>query len=204
MSRCVRFSASALLAALWFASTRLAHAQDGELPPPGFGTLRQDEVGVRLQTASLQIRVLPLDERVIRLLAPDAWRSLHEVASSRSSEIAAAARAAGHDSAVLFLVQFFAIQPETQFSPELIEIVSQSVAMRPLGIVPLTPRWSEYRLEQRQQAAAIYLFEPAVAVLRPFTVRYGDLVSDAWARVLPVLDAERSRAFARARRGSSP
>lgn len=181
-----------------------AQSQSPDLPPPGFGTLRQDEVGIRLQTENLQVRVLPLDERVIRLLSPDAYRSLSQMVASRAAQIAASARGAGHDSASLFLVQFFALQPESQFSPELIEITSQAVAMRPLAIIPVTQRWSEYRLEQRQQAAAIYLFEPTVAVLRPFTVRYGDRASEAWSRVLQLLDAERARAFARARQAGPP
>lgn len=187
----------ALLAALTGAPATLA-AQGGDLPPAGFGTLRQDQVAVRITTDNLAVRALPLDERVIRLLAPDAYRSLHELALSRADDIAAAARAAGHDSVFTFVVTYFALQPEVRFNPDQLYVSSQNTFFRPIGIVPLTPRWSEYQVDQRQQAIAIYLFEPGIAVLRPFTVFYGDRSSDAWSGTLRVLDSERARVLSRA------
>lgn len=201
-------SAGAVLLA-WFGTPhRPAAAQEaGEapgLPPVGFGTLRQDQVGVRITTANLAVRVLPLDERVIRLLSPDAYRSLQELQRSRAAEIGAAARAGGHDSAAAFVVTFFALQPEVRFSPDALYIVNQNAFFRPIGIVPLTPRWSEYIVDQRQQAAAIYLFEPTIAVLRPMIVHYGGRTSGAWENSLRLLDAERARAVARARQGQPP
>lgn len=173
-------------------------AQAGDLPPAGYGTLRQDQVGVRLVTGQVMVRALPLDERVIRLLAPDAYQSLHELVQSRSAAIAAAARAAGSDSASLFMVTFFALEPRTQFSPDQIYVTSQGREFRPLAILPLTSGFAEKRIDQRQQAAAIYVFEAGIEVLRPFTVAYGDSTSDAWEQSLQLLDAERSRARSRA------
>jgi len=38
--------------------------------PAGFGTLRRDDIVARFSTGTLEIQVLPLDEQVIRLLAP--------------------------------------------------------------------------------------------------------------------------------------
>lgn len=174
-------------------------AQDStDVPPAGFGTLRQDQVAVRITTENLAVRTLPLDERIIRLLASDAYRSLHELVQSRAADIAAAARAAGHDSAVIFVVTYFALQPQVRFNPDQLYVSSQNTFFRPIGIVPLTARWSEYQLDQRQQAIAIYLFEPGVVVMRPFTVFYGDRSSDAWAGTLRVLDGERTRVRSRA------
>lgn len=181
-----------------------AAAQTYDLPPAGFGTLRQDQVAVRITAPDLQVRVLPLDERVIRLLAADAYRSLRDLARSRAGEIAAAARAAGHDSVVAFVVTYFAVQPQVRFNADQLYISSQSAFFRPIGIVPLTPRWSEYQLDQRQQASAIYLFEPAIAVLRPFTVTYGERSSDAWTGSLRTLHGEHARVLARAARQSRP
>lgn len=181
----------------------LAMAQDGELPPAGFGTLRQDEVGVRIVTTSLAVRALPLDERVIRLLAPDAYRSLHELALSRAAEVERAARAGGQDSATLFMVTFYGLQPQTQFSPDQVYVTSQSREFRPVGIIPLTPGFGESRIDQRQQAAAIYVFEPGIDVLRPFTVAYGPQASEQWTQSLRLLDAERARALSRARQGTA-
>lgn len=189
---------------LWGLKAPLAaSAQEGELPPAGFGTLRQDEVGVRIVTQSLAVRALPLDERVIRLLAPDAYRSLHELALSRAADVERAARTGGQDSASLFMVTFFGLQPQTQFSPDQVYITSQSREFRPVGIIPLTPGFGESRIDQRQQAAAIYVFEPGIDVLRPFTVAYGALASEQWSQSLRLLDAERTRAQSRARQGSA-
>jgi hypothetical protein len=172
-------------------------AQDPSLPPAGFGSLRQDQIGIALGTDQLRIRVIPLDERVIRLLAPDAWRSLRDMAASRSADINRAARARGFDSVSTFMVTFFALEPQARFSPDDLNI-SQNSTYRPIGYVPITPRFSENVIDQRGQAAAIYIFEPGIAILRPFTVSYGSASSDAWAQALELLNAERARVLARA------
>jgi len=173
-------------------------AQGADLPPPGLGTLRQDQVAVRLGTASLAIRVLPLDERVIRLLAPDTYSSLAELKRSRAAEIAAAARQAGLDSATVFVVTFFGMAPNARFDPDQLYLSSQNAFFRPMGVVPMTPQWGETQLGQRQQAVAIYLFQPGIPILQPFTVFYDGQPSTAWESTLRVLDNERARVLARA------
>jgi hypothetical protein len=173
-------------------------AQAGDLPPAGYGTLRQDQVGVRITTPALAVRAIPLDERVIRLLAPDAYRSLHEMTASRAADIAQAARTGRQDSVALFMVTFFGFQPQTQFSPDQLYVTSQNREYRPIGIVALTPGFGESRVDQRQQAAAIYLFDQGIDVLRPFTVSYGATSSEQWTQSLRLLDAERARVLARA------
>lgn len=192
-----RSSTSLAAALLTFAAAPLA-AQGADLPPAGFGTLRQDQVAVRLSTPSLAVRALPLDERVIRLLAPDTYASLLELRRTRTTDIAAAARRGGADSATAFVVTFFGIQPDTRFEPDQLYVSSQNVFYRPIGIVPVSPRWSEGQLGQREQAVAIYLFRPGMALLQPFTLYYADWSSTAWEASLRLLDAERSRALARA------
>ena len=47
--------------------------------PPGYGTLRRDDIVVSLSTGTVAVQVLPLDEQVIRLLAPDTYRSLRQL-----------------------------------------------------------------------------------------------------------------------------
>ena len=196
----------AALAAAAVSAPAVTLAQQGptDLPPAGFGTLRQDQVAVRLTAENVAVRAIPLDERVIRLLAPDTYRSLRELAQSRAADIAAAARAGRLDSVVTFVVTFFALQPAARFNPDQLYISSQNAFFRPVGIVPLTPRWSEHQIDQRQQAVAIFLFEPAIAILQPFTVTYGDRSSDAWTSVLRLLDAERTRVLARASQQPQP
>lgn len=175
-----------------------------DLPPAGLGTLRQDAVAVRLTTDNLAVRALPLDERVIRLLSPDTYSGLHQLLASRTSDITSAARTAGRDSALAVMVTFFALQPQVTFTPDQLYISSQNNFYRPLGIIPLTPRWAEYRLDQRQQASAIFLFDAAIPVLQPFTLFYGDVSSDAWESSLSQLAGERARVLARAAQRQQP
>ena len=46
-------------------------ATGGDLPPVGYGTLNQDDITINLRQDDLEVRLMPLDERILRLLAPD-------------------------------------------------------------------------------------------------------------------------------------
>ena len=204
-----RFSRSCLdllllLTAVACAPAHRAAAQEPGLPPVGFGSLRQDQVGVNLATTNLRIRVIPLEEEVIRLLSPDAYRSLHEMRESRLTEIRAAARAAGRDSVKAFMVTYFGLQPQTRFNPDDLLITSQNSTYRPLGHIAITPRFNENQVDAREQAAAIYLYEPGIALLRPMSVQYGTAQSDAWTQTLNLLNAERTRVLSRASTQTQP
>src|SRR5437879_9946989 len=56
---------------------RSASAQD--TLPAGYGTLKRDDIVVRFATDQLEIKVLPVSECVIRLLAPEQYWSLGEL-----------------------------------------------------------------------------------------------------------------------------
>lgn len=173
-------------------------AQGTDLPPAGFGSLRQDQVAVMITTGNLAVRVLPLDEHVIRLLAPDTYSSLHALAVSKASAIADAARSAGRDSVTPFFVTFFGLQPQVTFVPDQVTIQSQGSYFRPLAILPLSPLWTDARLDQRQQASAIYLFDPSIPVLQSFTVFYGNQYSGSFDNSINLLQSERARVLSRA------
>jgi hypothetical protein len=175
--------------------------------PPGYGTLKRDEVLVRFTTGTVEIQFLPLDEQIIRLLAPDTYRSLAQLIQSRRDSItAAAARGGGEGEAhpTLALVTFFGLVPQARFSPEDVNVTSRGRLFRPIGIVPLSPMWGSYQLEARQQAAAIYLFEDGISFRETLSVSYQGQVNDSWSRALRVLDQERARARARAQLGPPP
>ena len=58
---------------------------DAVLVPAGFGTLRQDDMAIRLTLpGGLQVRAAPLDESFIRLLSPDAYRAMQELVRSQA------------------------------------------------------------------------------------------------------------------------
>ena len=195
--------AAAAAAAVAAVPARLT-AQEADLPPAGYGSLRQDQVAVMITTGNLAVRLLPLDEHVIRLLAPDSYASLHAVMQSKRPAIAAAARDAGRDSVEAFYVTFYALQPQVTFVPDQVSIQSLGSYYRPLAILPLSPLWNDARLDQRQQASAIYLFEPSIPLSQTFTVSYGDQNSATFDNSLALLQAERGRVLVRASQQHQP
>ena len=169
-----------------------------DLPPAGFGTLHQEEVSTRLSAGSIQVRVLPLNERIIRLLAPDTYAAMHQLRTTHAAEIERLALQHGLRRADLWLVTFFGLAPRAQFNPEDITITSQNRLFRPAALLPLSAQWSELQLSQRETASAIYLFEEGIALLEPLTVAYGGVSTGQWEQALRNLERERARAFSRA------
>jgi hypothetical protein len=182
----------------------LALALPQDTVPPGYGTLRRDDIVVRLSTGTVEIQFLPLDEQVIRLLAPDTYRSLSHLVQSRDLEIQDAAARGGTGNPTLVLVTFLGVVPQARFNPEDLNITSRGRLFRPVGIVPLSPTWSSFQLDARQQAVAIYLFEPGVGFRESLTLSYQGLSSDAWTRSARLLDQERARVKARAQLEAKP
>jgi len=129
----------------------------GDTVPAGFGSLRRDDIVLRFATDQLQLQLLPLDERVIRLLAPDTYRSLAQLLESRRAEVAEAAQRAGMSSPTLVLVTFYGQAPGARFTPEDVQLPNRGQLYRPRAIVPLSPTWNSLQLDQRQQAVALYL-----------------------------------------------
>ena len=172
--------------------------------PAGQGTLRRDDIAVRLTSDQVDIQVLPLDEQVIRFLAPDTYRSLSDLIRNRRSAVDSLAARAGVTRPTLVLVTFFGLVPQARFSPEDVNIASRGRLFRSVGVIPLSPRWSSYQLEAREQATAIYLFEEGISIREDLTVSYQTRSSDAWSRSVRALDQERARVRARVQTGNPP
>jgi hypothetical protein len=172
--------------------------------PIGLGTLRRDDITMRFATGQVEVQVLPLAEEVIRLLAPDTYRSLSGLLQSRRAELDTAAARAGLRDPTLVLVTFFGVLPQARFAPDDLEITSRGRLFRPAAIVPLSPTWSSLQLEARQQAVAIYLFEEGISLREALTVSYQGLANDSWSRAVSTLERERARVMARARAQWSP
>lgn len=158
-----------------------------------FGTLGQNDISLRLRSEELEIRFVPLNERVIQLLAPDAQQSLRGLIASKRDAIDALARQNGLSDPGLVLVTFYAQRDGVRFDPQLLTLVGRSRFLRPVGVIPLTPRFTSQQLGVREQASAIYLYEDLAPVDESFTVSYDTLTSEDWARRLPILDRERAR-----------
>ena len=182
-------------------SARPAVGQD--TIPAGYGTLTRDDIVVRFTTGTVEVHFLPLDEQVIRLLATDTYRSLTQLIRSRHDEIVAAAERSGAENVTLVMVTFLGLVPQARFNPDDLSITSRGRLFRPIGIVPLSPTWGSNQLAARQQAAAIYLYEPGISFRETLSVSYQGMASEAWSRALRLLDQERTRVRARAQ-GAAP
>jgi hypothetical protein len=173
--------------------------------PPGFGSLRQDDVSLRLSSSSLQVRAIPLDESVIRLLSPDSYRAMADLKRSKTDAIAAIARRYGTRELSLWYVSFFAVERgETRFSPREFIISNVGRDFRPLEVIPLTPGFGEQRLKQNGRQDAIYVFDSQLDVQQPLTVAYETARNEGWADLLPQIERERAAVRSRAAARRAP
>ena len=162
------------------------------LPPPGHGTLRQEEISLSLTSGALRILVTPLEESATRVTAPDTYRRLSSMSNAHRN-------APGIEgSATLFLVSFFSEQPDERFVPEEVQLVSRGIRLRPTSIVAVTPSWGERRLRQRVTEMAVYAFSSNVDLESDLTLAYGLEQTAAWSVILLRIQAKRARVRARA------
>ncbi len=169
------------------------------LPPPGYGTLRQDDFTVALQSGDTQLKVTPLDEGVIRLAAPDTYQRLHGLVTSRRQRVLAAAYDAGlRGEPAVFLVSFFTRARQATYEPTNVHLLSKGILYRPAGILPVTPEWGRQQVRQEETQSALYVFDPAVDLDVTFEVEYQGMRSLAWGGIIRVLQAERGRVMSRA------
>jgi hypothetical protein len=175
------------------------------LVPAGHGTLRQDDVAIRVQYLGLVARFLPLDESVIRVLAPDAYRSLRDLQASRRDAVEAIARRYALAQPSLWYVSFYGVeQGETRFDPLQLTVSSGGRDYRPVDAIPLTPGFGEHRLAQRETQAALYVFDGGLDVNQPFELTFQTVRSTAWDAVLRRVERERSLVRSRLSRTAPP
>ena len=170
--------------------------------PVGFGTLRQDEIAIRLEMPGLIVRAIPLDENLIRLLTPDSYRALRELQESNKQAIAAVTRRTGGRPPDLWYVSFYGVEPDVHFSPMELVITSSGRDFRALEVLPLSSGFGEQRLKQRETQSAIYLFDEAIDLDQPLTVTFQDVRDDSWEQILTRVERERALVRARASRPS--
>jgi hypothetical protein len=179
-----------------------ATGQSGERArplPPGFGSLSQNDLALRMGNDDIEIRFVPLDPRTTPLLARDAYQSLRSLVESHRRAIDSVAARAGVSQPGLALVSFFGQRPDVRFDPQTLTLLVRNRIFQPLGVIPINPRFTSQQLGIREQASALYLFEEDIPVDDSFTLSYGSLSSDDWQRKQPILDRERARVAARSR-----
>jgi hypothetical protein len=170
--------------------------------PVGYGSLRQEEVALELEHQSLQLRLIPLEESVTRVLAPDSYRSLHGLLTSQRDALAAVQRRLGVGAVSVWYVSFFGReQRETRFSPMEIRVTSFGRDFRPLELIALSPGFGDQRLRQRETKNAILVFDGQLDVNQPLEVSYEGVRNSDWSEVLARIERERSLIRSRARGG---
>jgi hypothetical protein len=168
--------------------------------PVGFGTLRQDDIAIRMELQGLIVRAIPLDENLIRLLTVDSYHALRDLQESNKKAIAAVTRRTGGRTPDLWYVSFYGVQPDVHFSPMELVITSSGRDFRPLEVLPLSSGFGEQRLTQRETQSAIYLFDDAIDLDQPLTVTFQSARNEDWEQILTRVERERALVRARASR----
>ncbi len=198
---CVSVLSALSAAPSWSQSNPLPAAE--QTVPPGFGSLNQDDLTLRLRTSTLEVRFMPLDTRVSNLLANDAYKSLSQLVERNRPRIESVARDRGVSRPGLAFVSFYGIQAGAFFDASVLAVLFRGRLLRPIGIVSYTPQFSEGRLEPRQLVSAFYLFEEQIPVLEPFQIQYYNSAAD-WGGRLSSINSERQRVAMRAYRAPVP
>jgi hypothetical protein len=195
-----------LLCAVSLAGSAMAQAapakpgdRDG-LIPAGFGTLRQDQIAIRVQINGLTVSAIPLEESVIRTLAPDSYRTLHAIRESKKAALETLRSRTGLTSVQAWYVWFFNTQQgDARFDAFDLLIRSVGQDFRPLDALPLTSGFGDGRVAQRGTQAALYAFDPQIDLNQPLTVTALGQQSTVWGdAMLPLIERERSLVWSRA------
>ena len=174
------------------------------LVPAGYGSLRQDDIAIKLQSPVLQVRLIPLDESVIRTLSPDSYSALRQIAESRKDQIARYAMLHNLRERRVWYVTFFGLAPEARFTPTDVTVTAAGREFRPLEIIPLTAGFGEQRLGTRDTQSALFLFDDGLDTDQPVTVTVGIVRNTDWQSVLRTIERERAVIRSRASRAKNP
>jgi hypothetical protein len=169
------------------------------LIPPNLGSLRQDDISIVLQPSGIRATALPLDESVIRVLAPDSYRALRGILESRRAQILQRAQMRGIRDPRVWYLTFYGLSPNARFVPTDLTITSGGRDYRPLDILPLTDAFGSQRVQPREQQSGLLLFDEGVDVTQPLVVTMGSERNTQWSNedILQKIDAERARIRAR-------
>ena len=168
------------------------------LIPSGFGTLKQDDIAVKLQVPDVLVKLTPLDESVIRTLSTDSYRALRGIAESHKAAVAREVAQHGLLRGSLWYVSFYGLAPDARFSPLEMTINSAGQDFRPLEVIPVSGGFGEQRLQPRVTQTALYVFDDALDVNQPLVVSFGNERNSGWSAILSTIERERALVRSRA------
>lgn len=164
--------------------------READTEATGSGTLRQEQISVRMTVGDLRIELTPLAAWVLEAAAPDTRDRLSQIAEAHGPGLAGRS---GDGAPVLFLVTFSSMRPGAAFQPDDLHLVSRGLRERPAAIQAITPNWGSQRLDQQQSAVAVYAYPGSVDLSRDLTVWYQDREDSSWSSIVARIEAERGR-----------
>ena len=176
----------------------------GTMPPMGYGSLTQQQLSLTIANSQLTVRFQPLNERLLRLLAPDAYRALSGLVASRSAAIDSVSRESGATQPGLMLVTVYGNVPDVRFDPTLIGVSVNARRIDPVGIIPLDANFSRQQLAIRTVGMGLLVFSEELPVYSPMVFTYGTAAAEGWAGKISSFDRELARVSARARSQATP
>mgnify|MGYP003503249915 FL=1 len=185
-------------------TTGPVHSQDtpdpmGTMPPVGFGSLTQEQISISIANSQLTVRFEPLNERLLRLLAPDAYRALSGMIASRRAAIDSVSRMSGTSQPGLMLVTVYGNVAEVRFEPTLIGVSMNSRRLDPVGIIPLDANFSRQQLQRQTVGMGLFIFSEELPVYSAMAFSYGSATAEGWASKISTFDRELARVSSRAR-----
>jgi hypothetical protein len=190
---------AACLVAVWLVAAGATARAQPTLPPAGFGSMRQDDLSLVVQHLGLTVKAIPLDESVIRALAPDSYRSMHALRESKARPLDAIARRLGLPAVQAWYVSFSTVeQGEARYDAYDFLVRSGGQDFRALDVLALTPGFGEGRVRAREPQFAILAFDPAIDVSQPLVVTVATEQNASWTDILRRLEQERTLIWSRA------
>jgi hypothetical protein len=168
------------------------------LIPAGYGTLRQDDISIKLTLEGVLVQLLPMNESVIRTLSPDAYKALHDLLQSYRKTIRGYAAQYGLREDDVWYVSFYGMAPNATFSPLDLTIRAPGRDFTPLRVIPITPGFGQNRLQVRDVQRAFYLFDDGMPLNQPLSVTMSAVTDDSWQTIQRKVEAEQEHVKARA------
>lgn len=206
-----RFRAAVLVALLATAACGGAQGQatpaPGDTPTPGgepivpagYGRLGQDDISLRISAGDLEVRFLPLEERVLRLLIDESYRAYRDLRESKRTQIDSVAAQNGIAAPGVALVTFFSARDGVRFDPQDLVLNATGQQFRAVGVIPVSANFTNLQLNTREQASAILLFDRPLPLTQEFTLTYQAYQTDAWRARLTTITREKDRIATRLR-----
>ena len=173
------------------------------LVPVGLGTLKQEDLAIVLQPNGVRVTAIPLDENVIRTLAPDSYRTLRATLENKRQQVMQIASLRGVRDPRVWYVVFTGLVPDARFIPTDITVTSGGREYRPIDVIGLLNGFSEHRLQPRETQRALVIFDESLDVAQSIVVIMGSERNTDWSTdrsdsILSRIEAERAQIRARA------